>query len=101
MSTLSDNIIKVRHHLGWTQEKSAKGIGVKRSLYAAWEEGRAKPPVTLLPAIVDTFSIIDWVGFLTDEHFDPAHQNQPSFTRRAEARYAALADQLKSLANNC
>lgn len=101
MSTLSENIKKVRHFLGWTQEKAAKEIGVKRSLYAAWEEARAKPPVTLLPTIVAVFGIIDWVGFLTKEHFDPVHQDQHSFARRADARYAALVDQLKTLAEKC
>lgn len=75
MSILSDNLKKVRAFHGFSQTKAAALIGVKRSLYASWEESRAKPSVTTFPAVVQAFGITDWVGFLSNEKFDIRRQN--------------------------
>jgi len=38
----------IRESRKLTQEKIANGIGIKRSAYASYEEGRATPPIPLL-----------------------------------------------------
>jgi len=102
MSILSDNLKKARLAAGFpNQEKPAKLLGIKRSTFASYEEGRAKPPITLLPKIVDVYSIIDWRSFLADPHWDPAHQRPPSSLTALQQRFDGLRGKIKSLAEDC
>jgi len=103
MSILSDNLKKARHHLAFTQQKAAREIGVKRPLLGAWEEGRAKPSILLLPIICQVYCIVDWRGFLTKEQWDPARQNPsasslPEFSS-IEKRYRKLRGVPRQLAD--
>lgn len=102
MSILSDNLKKARLAAGFpNQKKPAKFIGIKRSALASYEEGRARPAITLLPKIVDVYSIIDWRSFLADPHWDPAHQQPPSSIAALQERHKELIGKIKNLAEEC
>lgn len=103
MTILSDNLKKARKHHDMIQERAAKLIGVRRSLLAAWEEGRSKPTITLLPKIIEAYEIKGWIDFLTKEHWNPAldfPSSTPSLTPSTiEQRYRRLRGPLKNIAD--
>jgi len=55
-----------------TQEKVAADLGITRSAYGSYEEGRAFPPSELLIRIADYFGIADLKGFISDDEFQPS-----------------------------
>jgi transcriptional regulator with XRE-family HTH domain len=55
---LSINITTARKKKGWSQEATARKIGVKRSRYAKWEEG-TKPDLDMMAIILEIFGISD------------------------------------------
>lgn len=69
-----NNLKKLRHQAGWTQEKAAIEIGVGRPAYGAWEEGRSFPRREDLVKVARTFRITDLIGLIENEHFDPNNQ---------------------------
>lgn len=97
MSIISDNLRKARKAIdGLSQQKAAKLLGVKTSNIGAWEEGRATPPLSRFPKIIQLYGITDWISFIADEHFDPrkqsAHKIPPSLI---EERYQKLPKKLQ------
>lgn len=102
MSTLSDNMKKARHSLGWLQEKAAIEIGVKRSLLGAWEEGRSSPTLKTFPKVVSAYVIYDWQSFINNPNWNPTWRTPTDGpTREDVAKYSALKRTLKELAENC
>jgi len=73
---LSQNLIKARNALRWTQKKAADMLGVQQKAYAAWEEGRANPDLKLLPLIAYNFKVYNLLAFLENTEFDPANQDE-------------------------
>lgn len=99
MSIISDNLKKVRKTLGWSQEQAAAQLGIKRSNLASYEEGRAFPSITLLPALVVAYGILDWQRFISDPTFDLHNQiAQPPPISLIEYRFNALDEKQKNLA---
>lgn len=61
------NLKKLRIYLDLTQKEMAEKIGVSRSSYGMWEQGREFIPLNTLIVISDTFDIsIDYILDLTD-----------------------------------
>src|ERR1700761_5837183 len=78
MSTLSDNLKKCRKARDLSQEKAAQLLGIPRSRLGSYEEGRATPSPTLIPSLVDLYSIRDWRGFILNETFHPDFDSAPA-----------------------
>lgn len=57
MSLVSENIRFLRKQHGYTQEKLAARIGIKRSLLGAYEEGRAEPRFEYLQSMAMLFGV--------------------------------------------
>lgn len=55
MSTLifSINITKIRHSKRMSQQEMADGLGIGVRRYAAWEEGRCYPKVSMMIKLCD------------------------------------------------
>jgi transcriptional regulator with XRE-family HTH domain len=81
LSELSKRAIKLRKSKGFSQEKFAEVLGVKRSSIASYESGNVEnPPVEVIVKILTEFKDIrDW--FLTGEEAQPdATKEQPAQT---------------------
>ena len=99
MSVISDNLKKARKALGWSQEQAAAQLGIKRSNLASYEEGRAFPSITLLPALVVAYGILDWQRFIEDPAFDLHNQVAPAPPiSLVEHRFNLLDKKQKNLA---
>lgn len=57
MPLINQNIRVLRKKMGFTQEKFAKVLGVKRSLIGAYEESRAIPPAENLKKLSELFGV--------------------------------------------
>jgi transcriptional regulator with XRE-family HTH domain len=69
------NLRKARKAAGYcNQTQVARLLGLNRSTYQAYEEGRAFPPAEVLVNIADLFLISNLRGFITDHAFDPNNQ---------------------------
>lgn len=105
MSIISDNLRKARKAIdGLSQDKAAKLLGVKRTTLGSWEEGRCMPPLSLFPKIIQLYSVTDWIGFVTSEHFDPKKQREKIPISMIEERYRKLPKKLQKVADellNC
>lgn len=98
MNYISENLKKARKSLGWSQEQTAKALGIKRATLASYEEGRATPSIKLLPRLTQVFVIRDWQAFLADPDFDINNQKVPGPSPSLmEERYAALDQKHKNL----
>ena len=54
---------KLRNALGYTQEKFAHELGVRREQIAAYEIGERRPSVTFLLKLKETFNLsYEWIG---------------------------------------
>lgn len=62
----ASNVKKLRQQRGYSQERLAKKIGVKRSLIGAWEEQRSWPTFENLFQLCDLFGNMDSRKFLTE-----------------------------------
>lgn len=101
MSIISDNLKKVRKAKGWSQEAAATQLGIKRSNLASYEEGRALPSITLLPALVLIYGILDWQRFIEDPAFELSNQVAPAPPLSLiERRFNSLDKKQKNLARN-
>ena len=107
MSILSENLKKARKAIpGLNQDNAAKLIGIKRTRLCAWEDGRSSPPINKFPKIVEAYNITDWIGFISNEAFDPKKQSPSTLARVSiiEKKYEALPKNLKNVAKallNC
>ena len=54
---LSENITRLRHAKGITQEELARALGVSNQAVSKWESGQNCPDIQLLPALADFFSV--------------------------------------------
>lgn len=70
----SKNIKAIRMQAGITQERAADLIGVSRSAYGAYEEGRAFPSAETLIRITKAWHITDLIGLISSEKFDVKRQ---------------------------
>lgn len=61
----AENLKKARALKGWTQQSAAARVGVKRTAYQAWEEGRACPTAYFLVPLAHVFGIADILAFLS------------------------------------
>lgn len=52
----AENLKRIRHSAGVTQEYIAKRIGVSRTTYTKWETGNAEPSFSCLLKIITTFN---------------------------------------------
>ena len=57
MTELADNILKLRHLSGMTQEDFGRVAGVSRSAVAQWERGYAEPRMGNIQKLSDFFKI--------------------------------------------
>ena len=54
---------KLRNARGYTQEKFANELGVRREQIAAYEIGERRPSVTFLLKLKETFNLsYEWIG---------------------------------------
>lgn len=74
MSIFSINLRKLRKINGWSQQKSADNVGVKRPLFGAWEEGRSEPKRAQQLSIMRVFGIHNWDAFCDKEDFNIFNQ---------------------------
>ena len=97
MSIISENLRKARKAIdGLSQGKAAKLLGVKVSNLGAWEEGRSTPPLHRFPKIIELYGITDWIGFISDPHFDPKKQSSRKISSSLfEERYLKLPKKLQ------
>lgn len=56
-SYLDSNLRYLRKSQGWTQDDLSQLLQVKRSRIAAWEEGRAEPPLPLFFKLCMIFQV--------------------------------------------
>lgn len=56
-STLAQNLIAKRKEHKMTQDQLAEWLNIKQKRYAAWEEGRAKPPNEYLIKLAHEYSV--------------------------------------------
>lgn len=85
------NLIKARKANGWNQFKAADMLGISRSAYASYEEGRALPALTFLPAIVNVFGITNITAFLENPDFSwrkQADEYTVEYESQLEMKYA-------------
>lgn len=100
-SIIASNLKKMRKHFGWSQDRAAELIGIKRSRLASYEEGRAVPGLELFPKLITVYRIIDWHGFLTNTAFEPITQSAPPIPPTLiEQRYSELSPKDKRLADS-
>ena len=59
MNHFAQNIQLIRESMGLTQSAVAQKIGVKRTRYGAWEEGRAYPRVRELFTLCEALGTTD------------------------------------------
>jgi Zn-dependent peptidase ImmA (M78 family)/DNA-binding XRE family transcriptional regulator len=71
MSTLARNLTSLRHGRGWSQEETAKKVGISRVWYANLEGGRAEPTSDTVYALADAFEV----------QIEELLQEQPQLTR--------------------
>ena len=66
---ISENIMKLRKKLGFSQEEVAEKIGVTRQTIAKWENGDSIPDVVHSNALAELFDITldDLVNFKGSE----------------------------------
>lgn len=48
-----DNLITIRRRMKKSQQEMADGMGIQLSRYAAWEEGRCFPKITMMVELCD------------------------------------------------
>ncbi len=63
------NLKTMRKRLNLTQTQLSSAIGVKRSLYGAWEEGRTTPIYADLIRLTDFFGV-EIREFLTEKYYE-------------------------------
>lgn len=65
MLKLSDNIVRLRHKKGITQEELANHIGVTKASVSKWETGLSLPDILLLPVLASFFdtTVDDLIGY--------------------------------------
>lgn len=68
---LNNNIIKLRKANKFNQRQMSKLLNVSRSAYAAWEDGRNRPPLEAIMAMKDAFKIPDVVDMIQDSNWVP------------------------------
>jgi len=96
---VASNLKKVRTALGWSQEKAAQQMGIRRSTLASYEEGRALPAIILFPKIVHVYGISDWKGFIQNPDFEFTNQKSvPETVSLIEEKYNSLTAKEKILA---
>lgn len=54
---LSENIVRMRHKRGITQEELANFIGVTKASVSKWETGQSLPDILLLPELASYFDV--------------------------------------------
>lgn len=54
---VADNLRRLRHWKGYTQQKMADEIGIPQKNYAKYEEGRNSMPLEVAAIICNVFSI--------------------------------------------
>lgn len=64
------NLRKVRRIHGWNQLQAATQLGIKRSTYQAYEEGRSCPRAEDLVTLADVFQIGNLRSFIADDGFN-------------------------------
>lgn len=64
-TNLGENIIKLRHKKGITQEELANFIGVTKSSVSKWENNQSLPDILLLPQLASLFDVTidDLIGY--------------------------------------
>jgi transcriptional regulator with XRE-family HTH domain len=97
-NTVATNLKKARAFHGWSQDKAASQLRIRRSTLASYEEARALPSITLLPVIADVFQIVDWKGFISNPDFKMEEQTVCSLPSLIELRYNQLSEKEKNLA---
>lgn len=71
MRPLANNIREARKNKGWSQERAAQKLGIKRPAYAKYEEDRAQPKADMLRIIMEHFGIQeqDMYPFVFNQEF--------------------------------
>jgi transcriptional regulator with XRE-family HTH domain len=94
------NLRKARHVKKWSQDKAADLLGINRSSYSSYEEGRAFPRPQVLPTIAHVLEITNILSFLENPDFDPRHQNKEYTTQYdspLEKMYACAGEKEKRI----
>jgi DNA-binding XRE family transcriptional regulator len=68
-SVFARNMHRIRSHHQYTQEQSAKIIGISRQALGSYEEGRAEPSIENLFKICKGYGIADVGNFLWNPEF--------------------------------
>jgi transcriptional regulator with XRE-family HTH domain len=71
---VSQNLIKARKNMGWSQQKASDLLNVTLKAYQSWEEGRANPDINILPLLCSTFQITNLLAFIGNLNFDILNQ---------------------------
>lgn len=97
MSTLVEQLKKLRLTKNLTQEEFSKILGTNRATLANWETGRTEPDATTLSNIASFFNVS--VDYLLGRTFQPASpiQNE-SFTLSPDE--LALVEKYRRMKNN-
>lgn len=70
------NLVKARKANRWSQTKAADMLGINRSTYASYEEGRAQPILALLPTLISVLGITNMQSFLENQEFNYHEQGE-------------------------
>jgi DNA-binding XRE family transcriptional regulator len=101
-SVFARNMHRIRSHHQYTQEQSAKIIGISRQALGSYEEGRAEPSIENLFKICKGYGIADVGNFLWNPEFllekgSSAESIYPQTL--VEARYRSLRGNVKEAVN--
>ena len=89
MHYIPANIKQLRKRKGWTQTEFARQLGVKRSLIAAYEEGRADPRISFLQMLCEKFALT--LDELIDKKLDSTRLESPVDVKGKSLRILPIA----------
>jgi transcriptional regulator with XRE-family HTH domain len=67
---LAVNLRRVRMQLGYSQDKVAEALKIKRPTYQSYEEGRAEPSADRLVLIAELFEIGNLASFISNPSYE-------------------------------
>lgn len=94
------NLSKARKAFGWTQAKAADMLGVTRSAYGSYEEGRAQPVLGMFTTFISVLGISNLQAFIENPDFDYWGQDREytvEFQSPMEKKYAAAPNAARKI----
>lgn len=75
-SPFANNLRQAREAKGWIQHKAADLLGIPRTTYGSYEEGRALPSIKVLRTILHIYGITNILSFLENPDFNYQDQDK-------------------------